>query len=350
MTRQLKFNQNGQFTILQVADAQDLPFPRRAMLDMLNAAYEKINPDLILFTGDNILGNHLLDARFGTKKIGAGKELTRQRMKEALAVILDPPEQRKIPFAMTFGNHDDMNLLTKAEQLELYRAYEQFVFSDEDAPVGNYTVPIWSFNGEKKLFNLWLLDTAWHDKENDRCHTGVTKEEVDWYVRRSNELKAENSGQPLPSLLFQHIPFPEIRRLMLECKPGDKGAVRYAKNKAVRLDPAKATGRQCEPGFGYQENNGQFDAIKAQGDVCAAVFSHHHINNFDGVVDGVRVIQSPGASFRCYGNTGRGVRVFVLNEIAPAAFHTYTLTYFDLCGHSPIKLLRYAVQADIGLF
>ena len=348
--KKLKFNENGKFTILQVADAQDLTFPRTAMLDMLDAAYDKIKPDLILFTGDNILGNHLLDKRFGTKKIGEGKELTEKRMKEALAVILEPPQRKGIPFAMTFGNHDDMNLLTKEEILELYKSYSQFVISEEEAPVGNYTVPIWSSDGETKKFNLWLLDTAWHDKKEDRCHTGVTKEEVDWYVARSSELKAENGGQPLPSLLFQHIPFPEVRRLMLECKPSDKGAVRYAKDKAVKLNPAKATGRLCEPGFGYQENNGQFDAIKAQGDVCAAVFSHHHINNYDGVIEGVRVIQSPGASFRCYGNTGRGVRVFELNENAPAAFSTYTLTYFDLCGHSPRKLLRYAVQADTGLF
>ncbi|HBL41637.1 MAG TPA: hypothetical protein DDY98_08860, partial [Ruminococcaceae bacterium] len=80
-----------------------------------------------------------------------------------------------------------------------------------------------------------------------------------------------------------------------------------------------------------------------------AVFSHHHVNNYDGVVDGVRVIQTPGASFRCYGNTGRGVRVFELNENAPASFSTYTLNYFDLCGKSLPKSLLYLMQADIGL-
>ncbi len=349
MDKKLKFNRNGSFTILQVADPQDLQHPRKAMLNMLEAAYERIKPDLILFTGDNILGNHLLDARFGSKKIGEGKELTREMMKKALAVILTVPEQKKIPFAMTFGNHDDMNLLTKAEQLALYKEYTQFVFSEEDAPVGNYTVPIYSADGSRMLFNLWLLDTAWHDKMTDTCHTGVTREEVDWYIRRSSELKEQNGGQPLPSLLFQHIPFPEIRQLITECDRKQKGAVRLKDGVCLKLDPAKAVGRYCEPGFGYEENNGQFEAIKKQGDVCAAVFSHHHMNNFDGVVDGVRVIQTPGASFRCYGNTGRGVRVFTLNENAPASFSTYTLNYFDLCGKSLPKSLLYLAQADIGL-
>ena len=57
----LFFRKDGTFKILQVSDPQDLVHPRKAMLQMLNAAYDKLRPDLVLFTGDNILGNHLLD-------------------------------------------------------------------------------------------------------------------------------------------------------------------------------------------------------------------------------------------------------------------------------------------------
>lgn len=52
----LKFNSDGKFTIMQVADPQDNQNPRKAMIDMLNAAYDKVQPDLVVFTGDNVLG------------------------------------------------------------------------------------------------------------------------------------------------------------------------------------------------------------------------------------------------------------------------------------------------------
>lgn len=65
MTFSLHCRPDGRFTILQVSDAQDLHFVRRAMFRMLDAAYDRVRPDLVIFTGDNILGNHLGDARFG---------------------------------------------------------------------------------------------------------------------------------------------------------------------------------------------------------------------------------------------------------------------------------------------
>ena len=50
----LKFNKDGKFTILQVSDAQDMHIPRKAMFKMLDKTYDKVKPDLIVLTGDNI--------------------------------------------------------------------------------------------------------------------------------------------------------------------------------------------------------------------------------------------------------------------------------------------------------
>ena len=61
---------------MQVSDTQDMKYVRKAMVNMLDNAYDKLKPDLVLFTGDNILGNHLLDARFGSKQIASGKQAT----------------------------------------------------------------------------------------------------------------------------------------------------------------------------------------------------------------------------------------------------------------------------------
>ena len=70
----IKFK-NGKIRVMQVSDPQDLQFVRPTMIRMLNKAYDTLNPDLIVLTGDNILGNHLCDARIGSRLVGNYKFL-----------------------------------------------------------------------------------------------------------------------------------------------------------------------------------------------------------------------------------------------------------------------------------
>lgn len=348
----LKFNENGKFVILQASDCQDLQFVRHTMTRMLNKAYDTVKPDLVFFTGDNILGNHLCDARFGTRRVIHTAEGEFAAMEKAVSHILSPLEKRNIPFTMIYGNHDDMNGITKDEQAGIFLSSPLCAgLGGETTPeVGTFNLPIYSRDGSKKVFNLWGMDSAWMDKEAGVCHTGVKKEAVDWYIQKSEELKAENGGKPLPSLMFQHIALPEMSALMLEAKKGEVNAVPYCtregKRAYVKLDPAKARGILGEPVCGCSENYGEFDALKKQGDVLALVLGHEHINNYDARLDGLRIIQSSAASFRCYGNRTRGVRVFVLDENKPESFETYTLYYADLCGNSLFSKIAYIWDAD----
>ena len=108
----LKFNKDGKFTILQVSDAQDMHIPRKAMFKMLDKTYDKVKPDLIVLTGDNILGNHIDDALIGKKKSATTKPAVLKRMRKALGLLLNPIERRKIPLSFIYGNHDDMNIIS----------------------------------------------------------------------------------------------------------------------------------------------------------------------------------------------------------------------------------------------
>ena len=85
---------------MQVSDTQDLQFARPAMKKMLDIAYDEVKPDLVVLTGDNILGNHLCDARFGSRKVIQTKEGEYEAMKKAVAHVVEPIEKRGIPFAM----------------------------------------------------------------------------------------------------------------------------------------------------------------------------------------------------------------------------------------------------------
>lgn len=351
--KKLKFNADGKFVIMQVSDAQDLQFVRHTMVRMLNKAYDSIEPDLVVFTGDNILGNHLRDARFGSREVIHTKEAEYKRMKKAISHICEPLEKRQIPFTMIYGNHDDVNEITKEEQAGIFRGYSMCVGldnPDKTVDVDTFDLPVYSHSGNKKLFNLWMIDSAWYDKEADKCHTGVKKETIDWYKKRCDELTEENGGTPVPSIMFQHIPMPETIRLLKECGKDDEKAVPYFRKgeaeKYMKLDGTRADGFLYEPISACEENYGQLEALKEKGDVRAIVYGHDHTNNFIGEHDGITVIQSSAASFRCYGNHLRGVRIFVLDENEPESFRTYFLTYSEICGTSIPNRVAYIWDAD----
>ncbi len=336
---------NGKIRIMQVSDAQDLQVVRPTMIRMLNKAYDTLNPDLIVLTGDNILGNHLCDARFGSRLVIHDKEGEAAAMKTAIDKLVSHIEERKIPFAMLYGNHDDRNRLSKEEQADFYRAYDYCIgMDDEEAPdVATYNIPIYSEDGEKVKFNIWMLDSAWQDKEEDRGYEFVKPEAVEWYKKKSALLKEENGGQVVPSLMFQHIPMIEQLELLEECEKGTAGAVEGPDGKYFKLK-ANVQGSMGEYPCVVSQKSGQLDAIKECGDVKAVVFGHDHTNCFIGNVDGIELIQTSCASFRCYGDRKRGVRIFDINE--DGTYETRFYTYKDIVGGGVANELAFIWDAD----
>lgn len=345
----LKFNSDGKFVILQVSDAQDMHIPRRGMFKMLDKIYDKINPDLIVLTGDNILGNHINDAPIGNRQNVKTKKGTFKRMKKALGYLLNPIEKRKIPFAFVYGNHDDMNCITKKEQAEIYGSYNYCVpynLENDKVDCDTYNAPIYSSSSDKVAYNIWMLDSAGADANGNNSFEYVKPETIEWYESRSKELEKEN-GSPVMSLMFQHIPVPQTKELFVECDETDKLAVKCRDGKFYKLDENKASGFAFEYAETTSEDFGQLDAIRRHGDVCALVFGHDHLNCFTAEIDGVNVVQTPGASFRSYGNmVSRGVRVFELDENDTSTFKTYTISYFDLYGKKFSSIMRYIMNAD----
>lgn len=341
----MKFRfKNKKFTILQVSDAQDIQYVRKAMVKMLDVAYDRINPDLIVLTGDNIMGNHLRDLHPLNKIKVKTKEDEYEGMKVALSHVLQPIERRKIPFAMIYGNHDDLTEATKEEQADIYRTYSCCVGLDnEDGNIDcdTYNIPIYSETGDEIKFNLWMLDSSWLDHEQDKVFSYVKGEAVEWYKNKSAYLKNLNNGKPVPSIMFQHIPMIETLRLIEECDK--KHGIKGPDGKFYKLK------ENCHGVIGeypsvVQKDTSQFDAMKQCGDVKAVVFGHDHLNCFTANVDGIDFIQSSCASFRCYGDKNRGVRVFTIYE--DGSYETEFLTYFDLCGRNISSLSRYIWDAD----
>ena len=339
----VKFN-NGKLRILQISDAQDMHWVRKTMLRMLENACDELKPDLIVFTGDNILGNHLRDYRFSSKKKEMSREKEFEIMRTALAHIFDIPERRNIPFAVIYGNHDDMNSFTGDEQAEIIRSYSMNRgFENTGDLCGTYRLPVYSSDGEKQLLNLWMMNTAWHDKELDKCFCDITEKQVEWFKNESLTQKNENDGKPYPSLMFMHIPLEELKDLTEECSPEESTITMTDDNLCLKKG---AIGHIHETVSALENDNGFYKEVLADGGVKAIVSGHDHLNDFYGEKDGIMFVQTPCASFRCYGNEHRGVRIFDINESNPADFSTRTVYYKELCGDNPVSSFRLFWDAD----
>ncbi len=325
----LKFGDDGKFTILQFADIQD-GYPLMTITKkLLEDTVEMVQPDLIVLTGDNISGGST------TTKV-----ITRAAINEFMSIF----EKAGIPTAAVFGNHDDESALADKDfQMSVYESYDCFVgYNEGDAipGVGTYNLPIMSSDGEKIAFNIWMTDSGTYNSENDLGgYACTTKEQIAWYVEKSEELKAQNGGEPVYSINFQHIIVPEIYDALVECEEGTPESIRHGD--VFLTLPEGVEGHlhenPCPPNY----NNGQFSAFLQQGDVLATVCGHDHKNDFVIPYKGIDIINTPGVGFSSYNDETVGSRVFVIDENAPQDYETYTVGYFDVYGDDEVALYRY---------
>ncbi|WP_245807260.1 metallophosphoesterase [Krasilnikoviella flava] len=87
----LRFRADGTYTIVQFNDTQDDEKIDRRTLELMRAVLDDERPDLVILNGDNITG-------------GCDTPL---EMRQAMNNVAQPMEERQIPWAITFGNHDE---------------------------------------------------------------------------------------------------------------------------------------------------------------------------------------------------------------------------------------------------
>ncbi len=325
----LQFNEDGKFTILQFADIQDtypmLTITKKLITDTLN----KVQPDLVVLTGDNISGG-------GTTT----KVITRAAINEFMSIF----EKAGVPTAAVFGNHDDESALADKDfQMSVYESYDCFVGYNEGdiiPGVGTYNIPVKSSDGSRIAFNVWMTDSGTYNSENDLGgYACTTKEQIAWYVEKSNELKTQNGGNPVPSINFQHIIVPEIYDALAVTDNAGENTISSNGKYLTLPEGVEGTLHEnpCPPNY----NNGQFAAFVQQGDVLATVSGHDHTNNFVINYQGVDIINTPGVGFSSYNDETVGSRVFVIDENAPEDYETYVVGYFDVYGDDEVALYRY---------
>ena len=328
----LKFNGSGSFTIMQITDVHGIYKPTPDTDKLLNAVLDKVKPDLVVFTGDQIKG-------YGLSYM-TGDRL--EKVKKAIANIAEPVNSRKIPFIATFGNHDPQVGIPLDKQLEIFKSYEYYVPSETEYifDAGTASVPIMSADGTRQIFNIYLIDSR--SSAEGGGYAPVDKEQIEWYKSVREKLK-ENSGEYIPSFVFQHIPVHEMYELFDRVDKKAAGAVRaFRTHKGefyiLKKEFSEKGGVFLEPPSIPDVNTGEFEAMSEKGDVVGMFFGHDHQNSYIGHYKGIDLGYGPSCGFNDYGNgVERGVRVYTLKESEPRKYSSYAVTYRELFGKKVLK-------------
>lgn len=279
---ELKFNNNHKFKIVQFTDvhwvynnpASDVAGER--MAEVLDAEH----PDLVVFTGDVIFSK---PARL------------------ALDKALEAVVERGIPFAITWGNHDDEQDMNRRELTEYVATKPHSLIATAKGIPGtaNYTLNIKSANGKQDAAAIYIFDSnAYSTLNSIKGYGWIRHDQVEWYRKTSSALTSANGGTPLPALAFFHIPLPEF-------------------HEAVRSEGSFFVGTRKENACSPAINTGLGAAMLESGDVMGVFVGHDHVNDY--VVDWNGILLGYGrytGGATVYNDIpgGNGARVIELTE------------------------------------
>lgn len=312
----LRFGKDGRFKILQVSDFQEnLNYDVRS-LEGFKRLLDTEKPDLVILGGDNCDGHRLKD----------GDEL-----RAYLDIFAAPMEERKIPWAHVFGNHDHDLPMDDTEQTAIYESYAYCVSKHTEGIGGvtNFVLPVLASDSDNIAYAVWGLDTGNridncdipHANEvldlpkrhiNSDCWDIVRFEQLMWYYTSSVEME-KHAGKKIDGAMFMHIA-PWEFQLAVD-------------NAEIAGTVGSTVERMSLGGF----NSGLFATVLERGDIRAISCGHSHEDCFAGKVCGISVSLDACAGYSPYGiDELRGGRVFVIDEKDTTAVTTYMRHYKDL--------------------
>ncbi|MBO4433406.1 MAG: metallophosphoesterase, partial [Clostridia bacterium] len=313
----LKFNNDHKFKIVIFSDVQD-QFPvHQRVINIMRQALTRENPDLIVYLGD-ITEQNIKDPEVDYRR--------------TVEQIFSPAVEAGIPYAVVFGNHDDQSYYSgtrtdKAAMLSVIQSLGDCRTVDADPELfgtGTCKIPIYSSDGSSVAFDLFMVDSNTYRTPTDGSsgYDNPHADQVAWL--------AANKDAGVNSMVFQHIPMPEIYNLLKEDANGSKT---YGDKKYAKELNGNASGYLGEfPNPTYASNNmGEFETLKEMGGVLNVFTGHDHLNDFTGTYDGISMTAVPGMTYYNYGKEEvRGYGVIELNESDTANYDYHSVKFSTL--------------------
>ncbi|MGL4993334.1 MAG: endonuclease/exonuclease/phosphatase family protein [Bacteroidales bacterium] len=277
----LRFSESGVFKIVQFTDVHykvNSPQNSSISIEAIEGTLESESPDLVILTGDIVTDKPVL-----------------QGWDEVIAPIV----KRGIPFAVTFGNHDDESGSSREEIMRHLRGVNGCLNSHiggENDFDGVITVR--SSKADSVAAALYIFDSNSYSTIPSLPGYGwLLPSQIAAYNELSAKLTRENGGEALPSLAFLHIPIPEYKTAF------ERNSL--SKPVGVRLE------NECPAAL----NTGLYASMKINGDVMGIFCGHDHDNDYLADMDGIAMVYGRFTGSRnTYTNMENGARVIVMKE------------------------------------
>ena len=198
-----------------------------------------------------------------------------------------------IPWTVVFGNHDEQTYFSvdwMTTYLNKFGSNCMFKDIQGDNVQGNCNFAVNLKNPDGTIHNqLIFMDSNRYYFGSYFGYDYFKQDQIDWYSSVVDYTKEQNGGAVANSLMFYHIPLPEIDKICDKetMKPGDEG---------YNFIYGEKREKSCPP----DNNSGFFDVIKAKGSTKAMFFGHDHINNFEADYEGVKFCYGIKSTDRIY--------------------------------------------------
>lgn len=294
----LKYNEEGKFRIIQFTDTHlgNMPFDPsdHKTFNLIETALEKLNGDLIVHTGDVIWSD-------GVKYADVVFEKT-------MAYF----DKVKTPMAVTFGNHDSEEIITRSDLRNLFEKSVEFKVDKKHSKIVDdreaFAVEIFNQDGSGVVNTLFFIDSGAEAPLPIGTYDWVLPQHVEWFRNTSDQYK-KNDGVKR-NLIFQHIPIPEYWKAAEHILSGEHNET----NEAISAPHL---------------NTGLFANMLLNNETWGMFVGHDHDNNFDGLYQGIHLVYGRVSGYQTYGDATRGVRIIDL-DMNTNEVKTYTVTINEI--------------------
>lgn len=279
--QKLSFKKDGTFKIVQFTDMHYKHGDPKSdtTLMLIPRILDTEKPDMVIFTGDIVTG----------------------AVQEGWDAITKFVIDRKIPFAVTLGNHDHEQGVTREEIADIVTSYPFNINRLSEASPGRVmdnVIPVYSsLKPLKEAALIYCFDTgAYSTIDGVGGYDWMTTKQIEWYREQSLHYTVKNNFHPLPALAYFHIPLPEYKFAF-----DDEKNIRYGERKED----------ECPPGL----NSGMFFSMKEMGDIMGTFVGHDHVNDYIVNYHGIALTYGHFSGWKTtYTPEINGARIVVLKE------------------------------------
>ncbi len=233
------------FTILQLTDIHlGITTNLKEQEQYLNNLIDAASPHMIVITGDTFMN----------------------ASKNEVDFIYSYFDSLNIPWSIVWGNHDRQGFYAPNYVVDELSKYQNVIFTnlknDDVYGDSNYVVNLKDEN--ETIWRLYMLDSnSYYDEGSIAYNYDIIRpDQIKWYEKAINY----EEGFNIPSLMFIHIPLPELSYAIEELK--------------VNPHAYEYKGELKEDSWPGYKNSHMFETIKKYHSTKGVFFGHDHLNTF----------------------------------------------------------------------